>query len=85
MIRTQIQLTDDQHRWLRRWAQERGISMSEAVRRCIAERRTQEEGREERVDRVREALTVVGKYADPEGPSRVARDHDEILSDSYRS
>jgi hypothetical protein len=32
---------------------------------------------------VREAMAVVGKYADPAGPSRVSRDHDEHLTDAY--
>ncbi len=33
MVRTQIQLPEEQYRWLRRWARRLGISLSEAVRR----------------------------------------------------
>lgn len=35
MIRTQIQLTDDQHAWLKRVAREENISMAELIRRAI--------------------------------------------------
>jgi hypothetical protein len=84
MVRTQIQLTEEQHRLLKRWAGHLGISLSEAVRRCVADRLTVERLDAGRADRVREALAVVGKYADPEGASRVTQDHDEHLADSYR-
>jgi hypothetical protein len=83
MIRTQIQLTDDQHSKLRRWAQSRGISLSEAVRRCVDDRLAAEPAEHTRVYRVREASVVFGKYADPGGSSRVAKDHDEHLNDAY--
>jgi hypothetical protein len=84
MIRTQIQLTEEQHRWLKRWARDRGISLSEAVRRCV-ESRLAAEGMEDRhSDRVRRALAVVGKYSDPEGSSTIGRDHDTVLVEAYR-
>ena len=83
MIRTQIQLSPEQHRALKRWAADRGISMSEAVRRCVASHLEGDEAMNNRPARVREALSVVGRYADPEGPSRVALDHDAHLSDAY--
>jgi len=38
-----------------------------------------------RDERVRSALAVCGKYVDPEGPSRVAVDHDRHLAEAYRS
>ncbi|MDP2958353.1 MAG: hypothetical protein Q8N53_18135 [Longimicrobiales bacterium] len=85
MIRTQIQLTEDQHRALRRWAAGLRISMSEAVRRCVASQLGHEEQRGGRAAQVREAMAVVGRYQDPEGPSRVAMDHDDHLADAYRA
>lgn len=85
MMRTQIQLTEDQHRRLKRWASSLGISLSEAVRRCIADRLAVEPGDTTRATRVREARAVVGKYADPGGKSRVARDHDAHLAEAYRA
>jgi hypothetical protein len=83
MVRTQIQLPPEQHRALKRWAAERGISMSEAVRRCVASQLERDEAVGSRPARVREALSAVGRYEDPEGPSRVAVDHDDHLADAY--
>jgi plasmid stability protein len=83
MVRTQIQLPEEMHRRLKMWASRVGISMSEAVRRCVAERLAGERLELGRDGLVREALAVVGKYADPEGASRVARDHDQHLSEAY--
>ena len=84
MVRTQIQLTEEQHRQLKDWARELGISLSEAVRRCVAERLDSREAASDHQARIRAALAVVGKYADEEGASRVAKDHDEVLAEAYR-
>ena len=83
MIRTQIQLLPEQHKALKRWADRLGISLAEAVRRCVSDRLSREGGGAERADRVREALAVVGKHRDRAGKSRVARDHDDHLADAY--
>ncbi len=85
MVRTQIQLTPDQHRRLKKWAQQRGISLSEAIRRLVAERLDSERGTPSREALVREAMTVVGAYRDPSGDTDVAREHDRHLSDAYRT
>jgi hypothetical protein len=84
MVRTQIQLTDEQHRQLRRWAHRVGISLSEAVRRCVADRMTREETAPSRDERVAAALAVCGRHRDPAGLSRVAIEHDEHLAEAYR-
>lgn len=84
MVRTQIQLTETQHAELKLWAQRLGISLAEAVRRCVEERLAAEAGRPDRASLVREARAVYGKYADPDGPSRVAEQHDEHLAKGYR-
>lgn len=84
MVRTQIQLTEDQHRRLKRWASRLGISLAEAVRRCVADRLAAEGADRSRADLVREARSVVGKYADRRGVTRVARDHDQWLAEAYR-
>jgi hypothetical protein len=83
MVRTQIQLPEEMHRRLKMWASRIGISMSEAVRRCVAERLAGERLEVGREALVREAMAVVGKYADPAGPSRVAKEHDEHLYEAY--
>lgn len=81
MVRLQVQLTEAQHRALRRWAGRLGISFSEAVRRCVAERLASEAVAPGRADRVREAQAVVGKYAS--GRTDVAARHDDYLSDAF--
>ena len=85
MVRTQIQLTESQHRAMKRWAGRLGISLAEAIRRCVADRLSRDEALAGPADRVREARAVIGKYADPAGRSRVARDHDDHLADAYRA
>jgi hypothetical protein len=84
MVRTQIQLPEEQYRRLRRWARRLGISLSEAVRRCVADRLSADEAAPSREDLIRSALAVCGKYADPEGASRIAQEHDRHLADAYR-
>jgi hypothetical protein len=83
MMRTQILLSDADHRWLKKWAQKLGISMAEAVRRCIRahlERVNAASGREERI---RAALAVCGKYRDPDPSAPLADDHDRYLAEVY--
>lgn len=84
MIRTQIQLTSEQHRLLKRWAAARGVSLAEAVRRCIAERLAAEAGSPSRASLIREAMAVAGSYRDPKGAHDVAREHDAYLGRAYR-
>lgn len=83
MIRAQIQFTEEQHRTLRRWALRQGISVAEAVRRCVEEGMSRVPHRDDVPDRVREALGVVGRYHS--GRSDVAERHDENLADVFGS
>ena len=83
MVRTQIQLTEGQCVQLKRWASRLGISLAEAVRRCVADRLVAEGVDVGRDSLVREAFAVVGKYADSEGASRVAKEHDEHLAAAF--
>jgi hypothetical protein len=83
MRRTQIQLTEEQHRELKRWAHRLGISLSEAVRRCVADRLAAERLGSGRASLVREVRAVVGKYADPSGATNVAREHDRELDEAF--
>jgi hypothetical protein len=84
MVRTQIQLPDAQHRQLKRWAQRRGVSLAEAVRRMVAQGLAAEQEAPSRAVVVREALAVAGRYRDPTGASDVAREHDRYLADADR-
>ena len=81
MVRTQIQLSEAEHRRLKRWAGKLGISMAEAVRRCVSERLSREEQAPTWEQRVREALSVMGKYRDT--GAGVAEEHDSYLADIY--
>ena len=83
MVRVQIQLEPSQHREVRHRARRLGVSVAEVIRRCVdAQLRT--DGAENPDDRVRQALAVAGKYADPRGAARVAADHDAALARAYR-
>ena len=84
MVRTQVQLTEEQHRRLRRWTRQLGVSLSEAVRRCVADRLARDEASLSRDERIRAALALAGKYRDPEGRRRVAEEHDRYVAEAYR-
>ena len=84
MMRTQILLTREQHRELKRWAQQRNISLAEAVRRCVQERLAAEQAAPTRATMVREALSAAGAYRDPESATTIAREHDKHLVKAYR-
>ena len=83
MIRAQIQFTEEQHQVLRRWASRQGISVSEAVRRCVEERMRRVPSEDDAPGRVRQALEVVGRYHS--GRSDVAERHDDHLADVFGS
>ena len=85
MVRTQVQLTPDQCRRLKRWAQQRSISLSEAVRRCVDKHLAAEHGSPATVTLLREALQGTGIVQDPEGDTEVAREHDQHLSGAFRA
>lgn len=84
MVRTQVQFTADQYRRLKRWAQQRHISLAEAVRRCVTDRLAAEGEAPTRAMLVRDALSAAGAYRDPAGRDDVARDHDAQLAKAYR-
>jgi len=83
MVRMQIQLSERQRRRLEAWARERGISLSEAVRRCVDGRLSREAATPPREERVRAALAVCGKYRDSDGDTHVASRHDRYLADAF--
>ena len=85
MIRTRIHLTKDQHRELTRYSRHAGISVAEAVRRCVDAQLVRHEAAPVREERIQAALAVCGKYRDPHGETRVAQEHDLYLEEVYRS
>jgi hypothetical protein len=59
------------------------ISLAEAVRRCVQESLSRPEHGTQRDHLVRQAFAASEKYKDPEGRSRVAKDHDDHLAKAY--
>lgn len=78
MVRTQIQLTEQQAQALKEIAARQGVSMAELIResvdRIIDER--------ERKEKWRSALATMGRYRS--GLSDVSANHDEYLAEDYR-
>jgi hypothetical protein len=81
MIRTQIQLTEAQHRELRRLAAEEGLSMAEIVRRALDLALSR--SAPERRDLYRRASELVGAFPDRDGADDVARQHDAYLEEAF--
>lgn len=79
MIRTQIQLTEDQAREVKRWAEERGVSMAAIIREAIDDglRHRNAPSWDEIVER---AIAAVGCCAS--GSGDVADRHDEFFAES---
>jgi len=81
MIRTQIQLTEQQARRLRAQARERGVSLAELIRRYV-ERGLAEEA-PDRAALYDRAARVVGRFRDRHGAPDVSRKHDRYLEDAF--
>jgi uncharacterized protein with von Willebrand factor type A (vWA) domain len=82
MVRTQIQLTEQQARRLRAQAREHGVSLAEIIRRCV------DKGLAEAVP-TREALydraaRVVGRFSDRRATRDLSSQHDRYLDEVYR-
>jgi hypothetical protein len=82
MIRTQIQLTEEQARKLRRRARQEGLSLSEMIRRCVD--RGLQEGTTDRPELYGRAAVLVGAFPDREGRTDLASRHDDYLDEAFR-
>ena len=80
MIRTQVQIKEDQINWLRSKARDRGVSVSQLIREGIDFYRS----RENRLpmEKKRKALAAVGRFSS--GPSDNSARHDEYLATAYK-
>ena len=76
MVRTQIQLEEDQIKWLRARAQEKGVSISRLIREGIGLYRETEERVPE--DKKKKALGAIGRYSS--NRSDVSVRHDDYLA-----
>jgi hypothetical protein len=80
LIRTQVQIEEDQIKWLRAKAMEKGVSVSQLIREGVALYRTQEEQIPD--DKKKRALTAVGRFSSD--ASDVSVRHDDYLADAIR-
>jgi hypothetical protein len=81
MIRMQIHLSSSQHRDLKREAKAAGVSMSEFVRRIVADRL---EGHQRVRDHDREAIMSFIGLGDG-GTGNAAAEHDRALDEAFRA
>ena len=82
MIRTQVQLTEQQLLRLRELAGERGLSISELVRNGVDHILGHAE-RAEHGDRAQRAVSAAGRFHS--GHTDVARRHDAYLATAYET
>jgi Arc/MetJ-type ribon-helix-helix transcriptional regulator len=75
MVRTQIQLTEEQARRLKRRAAQRGVSMATVIRQAV-DRVLADDDRESKRQR---ALSAAGKFRS--GRSDIAERHDDYLAE----
>ncbi len=80
MKRTQIQITPDQAKWLKKRAAEENISMAEVIRISL-DRMIQKEGFPSQGERRQRAIQAAGSL---QGPSDLASEHDQHLSEAYQ-
>lgn len=83
MIRTQIQLETRQERAIKRLARRDGISMAEAIRRCI-DRALSADDSDDLTSRYREAAQLVGAFRNEDRAADVAENHDAYLDEAFR-
>ena len=79
MIRTQIQIEEDQVEWLREEARARGVSVSQLIREGVALFRAREERFPE--DKKKKALAAVGRFSSD--VSDVSERHDDYLAEAF--
>ena len=80
MVRTQIQLTEEQSQKLKRVAARKGISVAEIIRRSVDNLLVSEELPDEDEIKAR-ARSVFGAFEDRK--SDVSERHDDYLSEAY--
>ncbi|MCP4754773.1 MAG: ribbon-helix-helix protein, CopG family [Proteobacteria bacterium] len=78
MIRTQVQVEENQMDWLKSKAKERGISISKIFRESVDLYRKREDRLPEK--KRERALSAVGRFAS--GKSDVSINHDDYLADA---
>ena len=80
MVRTQIQLTDEQARAIKRIASSKGVSVAEVIRRAV-EGIIKSSPKADMEERQKRALDIVGRFRS--GKRDVSKRHDAYLKDAY--
>jgi hypothetical protein len=80
MIRTQVQLTEEQARTLKTLAVERGSSVAELIRQSVNNFILQSSG-VSAAERRRRAIAAIGRY--DSGHSDISVHHDDYLAKAY--
>jgi len=80
MIRTQIQIKEDQIDWLKSKAKDRGVSVSQLIREGIDLYRSKQDRFP--VDKKKRALAAVGRFAS--GTADGSVQHDDYLAEAYK-
>jgi hypothetical protein len=80
MVRTQIQLTEEQARAIKRIASAKGVSVAEVIRRAV-EGVIKSIPKADMAERQRRALDIVGKFRS--GRRDISKRHDDYLTDAY--
>ena len=81
MLRTQIQIEEDQINWLRDRAREKGVSVSQLIREGVEFYRKYEDRLPE--DKKKKALAAIGRYAS--GVSDISEKHDDYLAKAFKA
>ena len=82
MVRTQIQLTEDQARHVKRIAAEQGVSMATVIRRGVDLLLRSAETAVTDEERAARAISAAGRFRSGGGDGSV--EHDRHLRDAYR-
>ncbi|NOR83394.1 MAG: ribbon-helix-helix protein, CopG family [Ardenticatenales bacterium] len=81
MIRTQIQLTEEQAKAIKTLAMKRNTSVAELIRRSVDELLQKAVGAD-LAERRRRALAAAGRFHS--GKTDISRNHDDYLAEAYR-
>lgn len=79
MVRTQVQLTEEQHSGLRRLAAAKRVSMARLIREGVDKLLTSEVAVSEE-EAMRRALAVMGRYHS--GKSDISKRHDDYIAEA---
>ena len=81
MVRTQIQLTEEQARAIKRIALSRHLSVAELIRRAV-DTMIKSSPVADPEEKLKRGIDIVGKFRS--GKHDIARRHDTYLADAYR-